>query len=141
MLYTDLTKTSSVIINNGAEHIVYWGTETADEPLDHGTGGKTILAESEYTGTVQVEFDATTVAAQGTPVLRVMTRHETTAGVPAEVTSSADLDGSAVDATRSVSVTGSVPIDKRLTVVLKNTASTGTITVTRVNIKLLSQAL
>lgn len=133
MLYTDLTKTSTVIINSGAEHIVYWGTETADEPLDHGTGGKTILAESQYTGTVSV-----TVATEDSAV-RVLTRHETTAGVAAEVTSDVDSYYGAVG-TLATPVTGSVPIDKRLTVVLIND-SAHTVTVTKVNIKLLSQAL
>ena len=133
MLYTDLTKTSTVIINSGAEHIVYFGTETADEPGDHGAGGKTILTASEYTGTVSVA-----VATQGSDI-NVMTRHETTAGVAAEVTSTANHYLSDPD-TVATSVTGSVPADKRLTVVLINN-SPQTVTVTRVDVRLLSQAI
>ena len=133
MLYTDLTKTSSVIINSGAEHIVYFGTETADEPGDHGAGGKTILTASEYTGTVSV-----TVTTPDSNI-NVLTRHETTAGVAAEVTS--DIGAYLIDATTlPVSVTGSVPADKRLTVVLVNN-SPHTVTVTRVDVRLLSQAI
>lgn len=134
MLYTDLTKTSAVIINSGAEHIVYFGTETADEPADHGVGGKTILSASEYTGTVAVAV--TTPDA----LLTVMTRHETTAGVAAEVTSESDVYTEMGGSVLSASVTGSVPADKRLTVVLRN-ASPHTVTVTRVDVRLLSQAV
>ena len=133
MLYTDLTKTSSVIINSGAEHIVYFGTETADEPAYHGAGGKTILSASEYTGTVTVA-----VATMDSAV-RVLTRHETTAGVAAEVTSDVDTYYGAVG-TLATPVTGSVPADKRLTVVLIND-SPHTVTVTRVDVRLLSQAI
>ena len=136
MLYTDLSKTSSVIINSGAEHIVYFGTETADEPGDHGAGGKTILTASEYTGTVSIAIAPSTA---GSPLL-VQTRHETTTGVAAEITSYAHVDCSDVAVTRDVSVTGSVASDKRLTVVLYN-PNAHTVTVNRVDVRLLSQAI
>ena len=134
MLYTDLSKTSSVIINSGAEHIVYFNVETADEPADHGTGGKSILSASEYTGLVNV--------AVTTPdsLLTVMTRHETTAGVIDVVTAEADVYTEMGGAVLAAPVTGSVPSGKNLTVVLRN-ASPHTVTVTRVDVRLLSQAI
>ena len=134
MLYTDLTKKSTVIINSGAEHIVYFNAEQADEPTDHGAGGKTILTASEYTGTVNV------AVATADSDLAVMTRHETSAGAVAEVTSDVDNYIETGGSVLAVSVTGRVLADKNLTIVLRN-GSPHTVTVTRVDVRLLSQAV
>lgn len=133
MLYTDLAKTSSRIINAGTEYVVYFDTETADEPLDHGTGGKTILQGSEYTGTVELEFGGTSGP------LRVSMRHENSDGTPSTVVSNHDVMGYNGE-TYGVSVTGSVPATKGLTVVLTNTGP-NSVTVSRVGVRLLSQAV
>lgn len=136
MLYTDLTKTSSVIVNSGAEHIVYFTTETADEPADHGTGGKTILQASEYTGTVWV----TVTGRFANTGLTVITRHEDASGVAQEVTSTANVGIYADSTVVAVPVTGSVPADRRLTIVLQN-PNGDYITVSKVQVRLLSQAI
>jgi hypothetical protein len=133
MLYTDLALTSSRIINSGAEYAVYFNVENADEPLDHGTGGKTILQGSEYTGTVDLTLGGTVGP------LRVSMRHENSDGTPSTVTSNHDIMGY-VGETYAVSVTGTVPATKGLTVLLTNTGPTS-ITVTRVGVRLLSQAV
>ena len=133
MLYTDLSKTSTVIINSGAEHIVYFNAEQADEPTDHGAGGKTILTASEYTGTVNV------AVATADSDLAVMTRHETSAGASTWSPPRRRLHR---DGWRVLAVSGHrpVPSGKNLTVVLRN-ASPHTVTVTRVDVRLLSQAI
>lgn len=136
MIYTDLTKTTSRIINPGTEYIVYFDVETADEPLDHGTGGKTFLESSEYTGTVWTSLNG----AATPPLLRVITRHEDTAGAPQEVTSTADVLGDVSATVLAVPITGSVPSTRRLTVVLYN-PNAFSITVSKVQVRILSQAL
>jgi hypothetical protein len=135
MLYTDLNKTTAKTIAAGEEYIVYFDSETADEPSDHGAGGKTFLSGSEYTGTVAVWLDAGAGAAS----VNVMMRHELTDG-STSTSSSAYIDGAAVDVVRAVSVTGSIPADRKMTVVLKNLTA-ASVTISRVQLRLLSQAL
>lgn len=136
MLYTDVEKTSTVLINAGTEHIVYFNVETADEPSDHGTGGKTVLAGSEYTGTLHVTVNG---RAAGT-FLTVWTRHEDSSGVAQEITSRALVPTYDASVQLAIPVTGSVPADRRLTIVLWN-GNADYISVSNVRLRLLSQAV
>lgn len=136
MDYTDISRTTARIINPGEEYVVYFDGEASDEPNDHGDGGKTFLTGARYTGTVSVWVPDTTTT---DPVLRVQMRQELADGTTS-VSSSADLDGSVVDTVRAVSVTGTVPADRKMTVVLVNLSSVA-LTVPRVQLRLLSQAL
>lgn len=140
MLYTDLTKTSSVIVNAATEHIVYFGTETADEPGDHGAGGKSILQASEYTGTVHVTFTVNGSPADN-PWIRVLTRHEDLSGVFTDYTSTTDVIGDAAGSvTVAIPITGSVPANRNLTIAIQN-PNLAYITVSKVQVRLLSQAV
>jgi hypothetical protein len=136
MLYTDLEKTGTTLINAGTEYIVYFNVETADEPSDHGTGGKTVLVGSEYTGTVHVTVNG---RAAGSGLI-VQTRHEDTSGVAQELTSSTYVPTYNASMTVAVPVTGTVPADRRLTIVLFN-GNTDYISVSNVRLQLLSQAV
>lgn len=136
MLYTDVTKTGTTLINSGTEHIVYFNVETADEPSDHSTGAKTVLVGSEYTGTIHVTVNG---RAAGTSLI-VWTRHEDTSGVAQEITSRAlvPIYNASVDV--AIPITGSVPADRRLTIVLWN-GNADYISVSNVRLQLLSQAV
>jgi len=135
MDFTDLNKTTAKTIQPGTEYAVYFDSESADEPNDHGDGGKTFLMGARYTGTVAVWLDGAT----SVPSLSVKMRQELTDGTTSDQ-SSADIDGAAIDTVRAVSVTGSVPVDRKLTVVLKNVSAVP-VTISRVQLRLLSQAL
>lgn len=72
MLYTSVARTAAdLTVASGASAQIYFDTEYVDEPGDHGTGGKTVLAgPNTYSGTLSLGFDAPLLAGVSVRMVR-----------------------------------------------------------------------
>ncbi len=136
MQYTQLSRTGNLSIPGGTGLPVYFDTESADEPNDHGSGGRTVLTGAHYTGTVWVWLPY--AAAQN--LIGVKMTHELADGSMSTHSTSHLIIDPEDATTRDVSVTGTVAADRKLYVEIFN-YGTATVTIPRVDIRLLSQAL
>lgn len=136
MDYTQLSRQTDLVIPAGTGKPVYFEVENADDPNDHGDGGRTILTGGVYTGTVWVWLPADAEAA----LVGVKMVHELSTGaVSTHSTGHITADPDSTQ-TASTSITGHVPADRKLFVELFNYGP-DTITIPRVDLRLLSQAI
>lgn len=135
MEYTHLSRRVPLIIPANQSRPVFWEVEFDDEPADHGDGGRTVLDGGRYTGAVNVYLPATPMAVK----LTVQMTHELADG-SVSASTLADIWTDAEEGTQAVPVTGEIPADRKLFVEIHNHSATQ-ITVPRVDIRLLSQAL
>lgn len=117
---THLHRTENINLLPGSPVTIYWTGETADEPNQHGDGGKTFLQDAAYNGRVDLEFsgfpadtyvDVRVVeepAAGGSPVL----------GGAVQVDGRGDGTGAWVK--RAVPIVGKVAAGNRVTIQLTN---------------------
>ncbi len=135
MDYTQMTRSTDLVIPAGQGRPVFFDIEHADDPNDHGDGGRTILDGGQYTGTVWVWLPATVDVEH----IGVKMVHEL-AGGTTSTHSTGHVQTQDVPSTAAVSVTGHVPADRKLFLEIFNSGPTP-ITVSRVDIRLLSQAI
>lgn len=135
MDYTQLSRQTDLVIPAGQGRPVYFEVENADDPGDHGAGGRTILDGGQYTGTVWVWLPATIDVEH----IGVKMVHEL-AGGTTSTHSTGHIQTQDVPSTAAVSVTGHVPADRKLFLELYNSSDTP-ITIPRVDLRLLSQAI
>lgn len=134
MDYTQLSRTEPLHIPGGSTLPVYFDVENADEPNDHGNGGRTVLMGGHYNGSVAVWVP------EDAPRLGVLMTQELP-DTSLSTSSTADIDTDPATASCvSVPITGHVPNDRKLMVQIKNYGS-ATVTISRVDIRFLSQVL
>lgn len=136
MDFTNLSRRTDLTLPAEQARPVYFEVELDDTPGDHGAGGRTILDGAQYTGTVSVWLPATIHQ----NLIEVRMVHELADG-SVSPHSLAHLVPDPDDAVvQAVSVTGEIPTDRKLFLELHN-HSTLPITVPRVDVRLLSQAI
>lgn len=105
---------------------IYWTTEHADDPGHHGGGGKTVLTDSTYSGTVHLQFDrlsanvGTVAKATVIPVREPQAGGAASNGPAAEVVFPAGLD----TVTHSFAFTGEVGAGYNLVFEVESTENT-----------------
>jgi hypothetical protein len=105
-----LTRTEDLTLIANNPQYVYWTTEAADEPNQHGDGGRTFLQNTEYTGRIDLEIEGLTAD----DYVEVRTMHEPTGGTPYAV-SVTQIDGRGDGTTRisrAIPITGRVGADR-----------------------------
>lgn len=132
-LYTSvyLNATSQAILNGQTKEVYFLG-EQADDPGDHGTGGKTVLTSSEFTGAGKVVFSAPTPA--GLRAQMVRQQNNTTVGTEWMTDIPAGIQHFAFP------VAGTIPTGYDLILEVVNNSG-ATVTLTEAWMRLFSQAL
>jgi hypothetical protein len=133
MLYTSVARTAAnLVVAAGTTAEIYFDTEYVDEPGDHGTGGKTVLAgPNTYDGTLSLKFANYLPAGVSVRMVRQKTG-SADSGEP-----ETDLVSGSINC--SVPVTGHVPDDWSLIATIEN-ESTSAVTLTWAGLRFHSQA-
>lgn len=128
---TWLTRVEDQTLIPGSPVTLYWTSEPADVPNQHGDGGSTFLQGATYTLQLDLEFSGL----DGNEYLSVRTLAVPTAGGTAVPGGSVEVDGRGDGSSlvkRTVTLTGRITADARLAIEITAEGSTATLEYARV---------